>query len=544
MAGIAEKKSKMKIAAGAAIVCILAVVALMFLFDADQFRPQIEARLSSELGRDVRLGRIRLSIFSGSLSVDDISIMDDPEFSESPFVSARSLYIGVKLKPLIFSKKVFITKISLERPSIYLRQSYTGKWNVSELGVGGGGESKASVEKSEHLSDIKIKRLRITNGRVEIIKAGKKSSVYEKVSLIVDDLSRATMSHFTLTVAAGGDGLFTLDGFFGPLNHNDTLLTPFDAALKITQFDPAASGFIPNAAGLSGLFDFSGNLNSDGRAAQSKGSVSVSNLRLVNNGAQVGKPVSLDYNLRYDFKNKTGTLSDTTVGFGLATMRLYGDFDSGGEAADLKMTLKGNEVQIDDLQEFLPAVGVVLPNGATLNGGTLDMEITAEGALNDLTLDGSVEISGTTLAGFGLGDKITFITDVVGNDSNPDTRIEKLYAALRRTSDGISVKNIQLVIPSLGEISGAGTISSQRELEFTMRAVVSHGALTSLTKGKALDTNFFIRGDAANPKFVPDYKDAARILIDAVLSGKDSDSANPANQIMDSLKGLFRRKED
>ena len=542
MEGIAERKFKRKIAVSAAIVCILSVAALTFLFDADQFRPQIEARLSAELGRDVRLGGIRLSIFSGSLSVDDISIMDNPEFSESPFVSARSLYIGVKLKPLLFSKKIYITKISLEHPSIYLRRSTAGKWNVSDLGVGNGGESKASVEKTETILDIKVERLRITDGRVEIIEAGKKPSAYEKVSLSVHDLSRATESHFTLTVATGGDGLFALDGSFGPLNQEDTLLTAFMAAFKITHFDPGASGYIPDDAGFSGLFDFSGDLSSDGSAVQSKGSASISKLRLVNNGTRVGKPVSLNYDLRYDLKNKTGTLSDATVGFGQAAMRLYGDFDSSGDAADLKVTLKGNGVPIDELQEFLPAFGVVLPKGAALSGGILEMEITTEGSLNNLTFDGSVEITGTTLAGFNLGDKMTFITDAFGLNSSPDTQIEKLYASLSRAADGITVKNIQLVIPSLGEISGEGTISPLKELDFTMRATVSHGALTSLTKGKAFEAGFSIHGDTANPEFVPDYKDAARILIDALLSGKDSGSSKPADHIMDSLKGLLERK--
>jgi hypothetical protein len=77
-----------------------------------------------------------------------------------------------------------------------------------------------------------------------------------------------------------------------------------------------------------------------------------------------------------------------------------------------------------------------------------------------------------------------------------------------------------------------------------MRAIVSHSALASLTKGKEVDIGFFVRGDAANPEFIPDYKDAARILVDAVLSGKGSSPANQPNQIIDSLKGLFRRKGD
>ena len=540
--GIAGKKSKMKIAAVAAGVCILAVVALTLLIDADQFRPRIEAGLSAKLGREVRLGKLRLSLFSGRLSVDGISIMDNPEFGGSPFVAARSLYIGVRLTPLIFSRKVHITDISLEQPSVYLRRSPGGEWNISSLGAGSGEKATADVKKPEPVLEISVERLRIADGHVEIIEAGKNPAVYEKVAISVDNFSSATASPFTLTAATGGGGLLVLNGIFGPLNQDDTLLTPFDAALKITDFDPAASGFIPAEAGFSGLFNFSGDLNSDGRAARSKGTASVVNLRLVNNGARVGKPVSFDYDLRYDLEKKTVTFADATVGFGQAAIRLYGDFDTNRNASGLRLTLKGSGVPVDEIQEFLPALGVTLPKGATLAGGMLDTEITAEGFSGNLTMDGRAEIKETTLTGFDLGDKITLIAGAVGLKPNPDTRIEKLYAAMRWTAEGIAVKNIQLVVPSLGELSGVGTISPRQELNFTMRVIVSNSALTQLTKGKAVDIGFFVRGAAANPEFVPDYKDAARILIDAVLSGKDSGQANPQNQLMDSLKGLFRKR--
>ena len=544
MTGIAGKKNKFKIVAAVVIVLIFAAVALPFLIDADQFRPQIESRLSAELGRDVRLGKLRLSLFSGRFSVDDISIMDNPEFDESPFITASSFYMGVELKPLIFGKKVHITEISLDRPSIYLRRTPDGEWNFSDIGGGRTGEAESSMEGSAPVSDIKVGRLSITNGRIEIIEARKKPSAYEKVTLSVDNLSRAAASPFTLSAAMQDDGLLALQGTFGPLNQEDMLLTPFAAVLEITRFNPAASGFIPGDAGLSGLLDFSCDLNSDGSTAQSKGKASVSNLRLVNGGALADKPVSLDYGLRYDLKKKTGTLTDATVGFGQAAMRLYGDFDAGGDVASLEMNLGGNGISLEEFQEFLPSLGIILPKGAALKGGTLDTEITVEGPLNNLTMDGRAEITGTRLAGFDLGDKLTFVAQAAGLKSSPDTLIEKLHAAMRWTAREIAVSDIQLVVPALGELSGTGTISPKHELDFTMRATVSPGALATFTEGRSFDISFFVRGDASDPKFVPDYKDTARSLVDAVFSGEspEGDAANQGNRIIDSLKGIFGRR--
>ena len=544
MTGGIGKKTKLKIAAAVLAVLILAAVALPFLIDADQFRPQIEARLSAELGRDVRLGKLRLSLFSGRFSVDDISIMDNPEFDESPFVAANSFFVGIELRPLIFGKKVHITEISLESPSIYLRRSPGGEWNFSDLAGGRTGEAESQTEESARISDIKVGRLRITNGRVEIIEARKKPLAYENVTLSVDNLSRVTASPFTLSAALQGDGALAMRGTFGPLNQDDMLLTPFAAVLEITHFNPAALGFIPGDAGLSGLFDFSGDLNSDGRTAQSKGKASVSNLRIVNGGSPAGNPVSLGYSLSYDLKKKSGALTDATVGFGQAALRLYGDFDAAGEIVGLEMNLEGSGVPLEELQGLLPSLGITLPKGASLKGGTLDTKIAAEGPLSNLTMNGRTEITGTSLAGFDLGDKLTPVAEAAGLKSSPDTTIEKLYADMRWTTRGIAVSDLRLVIPAIGELSGAGTISPEQKLDFNMRATVSPGALAAFTEGRSFDVRFFVRGDAANPEFVPDYRDAARSLIDAVFSGKSQEGGETeqGNKIINSLKGIFRRK--
>jgi AsmA protein len=538
MADIAGKKAKIKIAAGMAAVLIFAIIAPAFLLDADQFRPQIEASLSAELGRDVRLGKLRLSLFPGRLSAYDVSIMDNPEFGESPFVTAHSFYIGVKLRPLIFSRKVHITEISLDRPSVYLRRSAEGKWNFSDLGVGIGEKNNADIRESERVAEIRIGLLLITDGHVEVVRAGKEPSAYEKVILTVDNLSRDAVVPFALTAALEGGGNVALRGSYGPLNRDNTLLTPLEAAVKITRFDPAASGVIPADTGFSGLLDFSGELNSDGHTARSKGKASVAKLRLVSEGARVGKPVSFDYDLRYDLNKKTGTLTDATVGFGQAAMRFSVDFDASGDVHDLKMTMKGSGVPVDEIQEFLPALGVTLPNGAAFTGGTLNAEITAKGYLNDLTMDVMAEVTGTTLAGFDLGNRIASVANVVGVQSGLDTQIERLYASMRRTADGIAVNDIRIVIPALGDVSGTGTISPRQELDLVMRATISADALTKFTKGKAFDVNFFIRGAAADPEFVLDYKESARSLIDAVLG----EGAGVIERLMDSLKGFLGSK--
>lgn len=83
-------------------ILIVIVIAIPFFVDANTFRPKLEAELTDALGRTVKVGNLSLSLFSGSVSADDISIADDPAFGKTPFVQAKSLKVGVELIPLIF----------------------------------------------------------------------------------------------------------------------------------------------------------------------------------------------------------------------------------------------------------------------------------------------------------------------------------------------------------------------------------------------------------------------------------------------------------
>ena len=108
----------------AIVVGILIVIAVVlpFLVDVNSFRPKLEAELTSALGRQVKVGNLSLSIFSGTVSADNISIADDPAFSKNPFVTAKSLKAGVEVMPLVFSKTLHITGITLDQPQITLAE--------------------------------------------------------------------------------------------------------------------------------------------------------------------------------------------------------------------------------------------------------------------------------------------------------------------------------------------------------------------------------------------------------------------------------------
>ena len=124
-------------------VLIVIAIAIPFFIDANTFRPTLETDLTTALGRPVKVGNLSLSLFSGSVSADDISIADDPAFSKSAFVQAKSLKVGVEMMPLIFSKQLNVTELTLNQPEISLVRSENGeKWNFSSLG----GNNKSAAQ--------------------------------------------------------------------------------------------------------------------------------------------------------------------------------------------------------------------------------------------------------------------------------------------------------------------------------------------------------------------------------------------------------------
>ncbi len=127
-------KRTLKIAGIVVAAVVVILIALPLFINVNSFRPKIESEVTNALGRPVTLGDLSLSLLSGKVGVENVSIADDPAFSKSPFITAKSLEVGVELMPLIFSKQLNVTGIVLDEPQITLLKGSNGTWNFSSLG--------------------------------------------------------------------------------------------------------------------------------------------------------------------------------------------------------------------------------------------------------------------------------------------------------------------------------------------------------------------------------------------------------------------------
>ena len=214
-------KTALKVAGIVIAILLVVAIALPFVISVNSFRPQIESNLSAALGRPVKVGNLSLSILTGSVGADQLSIADDPKFSQAPFIQAKSLKVGVELMPLIFSKQLNVTHILIDEPEITLLRNREGVWNFSSLG--GASEAakkrpatpstaKAPAAKSSGATssgtpgNLTVAKLELTDGKVSVgsIPAKRKPVVYDKVNITIKNFSFANA--FPVTASAGLPG--------------------------------------------------------------------------------------------------------------------------------------------------------------------------------------------------------------------------------------------------------------------------------------------------------------------------------------------------
>src|SRR3977135_2407320 len=104
-------KHSFRIVAVLVAILVMLVVIVPFVMPVNQFRPTIEAKAAKAVGRKVKVGNLSLSVIRGSLVADNLVIEDDPKFNNSPFLTAKSVKVGVKLMPLVLSKTLDVTNV-------------------------------------------------------------------------------------------------------------------------------------------------------------------------------------------------------------------------------------------------------------------------------------------------------------------------------------------------------------------------------------------------------------------------------------------------
>ncbi|WP_353068640.1 DUF748 domain-containing protein [Tunturibacter empetritectus] len=620
------------IAVGAILALIvLAAVCVPLFLNTDSFKAKIESTLTKSLGRQVTIGKVNLSVLSGSLVAENAVVADDPRFSTQPFIQADKVKIGVEIFPLILSKQVIIRGFSMQSPKIQLLRAANGTWNYSTIGTGG--QQAQSEETKQAFPNLTVGEVNVEDGRITVGAgpgttgaASAPNRVYENVNLKVKDFSFAKAFPFEASANLPAGGSVALKGSAGPFNQQDASATPFSGNLEVKHLDPLAAGFVdasdgvtgtidnivldaawsgtqmhitkllvdtpkltvvqsngpkqpkpkdPNAegasmldnlsvddaqvkngtitlatagktgsavysqvnaqvtnlspksaspfnlsgqlpngggvsangtvgpfnqannastpingqvtlkhveigtagvlppdAGISGVADLQAKIQSNGQTLNAQGAATVVGIKLAKDGVPSPKPVQLQFTLTQNEQAMNGVVQQAVVTIGSAVINLSGTYQTSGPSTALNMKVVGNSVSINELEAFLPSVGVHLPSGSRLQGGTLTTALAVTGTSAAPVISGPVRINDTQLAGFNLGSKLGALSSLtggrIGSSTGSGTTIRSLSMNVREEGGNIRTDNIALDVAGVGTATGAGSVSAGGALNYNV----------------------------------------------------------------------------
>jgi AsmA protein len=302
---------------------------------------------------------------------------------------------------------------------------------------------------------------------------------------------------------------------------------------------PQARFRIPRAS--TAWFQMDGTARSNGHTFEVTGNVKAENLKLTPGGTAARDPLVFDVSLSEDLKQHSGQMSRGDVAIGGVKARLTGTWTQEDQGPLLDMTLSVPAVPVSALAQLLPSLDIGLPSGSTLEGGTATASLKLTGPTSAVVVSGPVSFRNMRLKGFDMGTKMSAIEKLAGLKSGPNTEIETLSTDISVTPRGTGLQDIHLVLPSVGELTGDGTISPIHALDFKMRATIRSGAVVSALAPSSIP--FAIEGTSSDPRFRPDVGALATEELTRGLKGANVGGVDAGKAADDVLQGLFGGKK-
>jgi hypothetical protein len=261
--------------------------------------------------------------------------------------------------------------------------------------------------------------------------------------------------------------------------------------------------------------------------------------------------VDVQLTVNQDLQALSGKIEKATLQIGKATtLAITGTYQTRGNTTTTQLNVNGQNMPIDELVAFLPSLGVQLPSGSRLQGGTLSTTLNIAGPVATPVVSGPVRIANTQLAGFDLGQKLASIQSLTGAKTGSNTTIQALSTDLRYGPDGTRTDNLAAVVAGLGSASGSGSISPAGALNYQLLIKLnsSSGVGGLATQAMSMLPGAFggavaqttkngiplrIAGTTSNPTFTPD--------VSKMVNGVPQQKSVQSNPLGKALGGLIHR---
>jgi AsmA protein len=481
------------------------------------------------------------------------------------FVDAKANLTGlinaIDLQADWNGQRLHVTNLLVDTPKITLVRENVPK----------SAEPPTAPSNSNMLSTFTADKLQIKDGTLTISSPGQSvPAVYQQMNAEITNITPTASSPFKLSAQISGGGSATADGSVGPINWNDANATPLNTHVVINHLDLASSGVVGADTGVSGIANADVKALSDGKTLNANVSANIQSLRVAKNGSPSSKPVDVQLSIAQDVHALTGQVQKAGITIGRAVTNLTGTYQASGASTAINLKINGQAMPIDEIEAFLPSVGVHLPTGSRLQGGTLTTTLSITGSTASPVISGPIRLDNTNLSGFDLGSKLSAVTALTGAKTGSVTAIRSLSADLYINNGNVRTDNVSLVVPALGSASGAGTISAAGALNYNvvlkptaltggsgatasvggiagqlLGALGNSGAAGAVSNyaGAALKNGIpvAIGGTTSNPTFTPDMNGLLRgaTTSSAPGSSKPKPSTSNSDAITKALGGLL-----
>jgi hypothetical protein len=430
---------------------------------------------------------------------------------------------------------------------------------------------------SDMLSTFSADHIQVKNGTLSLSAPGQKTpAVYQQLNAEITGVAPTASSPFKASAQIPGGGAVKADGNAGPLNQQSIAATPFKAHAVVTHLDLATSGVVAPDAGIKGTANVDVNAVSDGTNLNANISANAQNLQLAANGSPSQKPVDVQMTVAQNMQTLAGQIQKASITVGRAVINIAGTYRSSGPATALNLNVSGQSVSLDELQAFLPSVGVHLPSGSKLQGGTLTTNLNVTGTSAAPVISGPLRLDNTNLANFDLGSKLSAITSLTGAKTGSTTAIRSLSTNINVNGGNVRTDNLALNMPALGTATGAGTVAASGALNYniilkltgllgggggssasgiggiagSLMGMIPGGGAVGGAGGVALNAlrngvPVAIGGTTSNPTFTPNLSGAVSSGAAGFLgnqTGGAKKNSNATDPLSNALGGLLNRR--
>lgn len=211
--------------------------------------------------------------------------------------------------------------------------------------------------------------------------------------------------------------------------------------------------------------------------------------------------------------------------------------------------VKADAVPAADVENLLAVLGYSLPEGSSLRGGTIQADLRMQGPLERMVTTGPVKLSNVTLAGYSLESKLATALGTANAAQGNDTLIQLASSTLRYAPEGLRADSLNVVIPAIGSVTGAGTVAANNALNFRLVAKLAGSSplaqfanLPLFGAGGGLP--FRVQGTTAHPRVVPELGGVAKGLAGTAIQQLTNPKQGAAGGgIGGILGGLFGKKK-